>query len=142
MGKRAKHWHIIIHGGILYQHALRERNLDKKRKVGKSDVSYVNWLPIGRLVWPYVVAVPRVVVRIWSIVWDDRIPWIPVRDFHLHGFHCGIHLLQPASIRSPPQLRPKNTHQPAAITVGSKSRTSHKCGFKSAWKNTLAISFD
>ena len=44
---------------------------------------------------PDVVAVPWVVVRVGrGVVWNHRIARVPVRDFHLHSFHRGIHLLQ------------------------------------------------
>src|SRR5208337_5510854 len=76
------------------------------------------------LVWPDVVAVPWVVVRVGrGVVWNHSIAWIPVRDFHLHSFHRGIHLLQ-----STPQFslcassKRGNVRSLAPLTVSRKSR--------------------
>ena len=77
------------------------------------------------LVWPHVVAVPWVVVWVGrGVVWNYRIPGIPVRDLHLYSFHRGIHLLQ-----STPQSRlylteAEQTSPPGPIMISSKSRNA------------------
>jgi len=100
----------------------------KKKRVGRSHLpSTVRLCRLVHysLVWPHVVAVPWVVVWIGrGVVWNYRIPWIPVRDSHLHSFHRGIHLLQstPQSCLCPTEAEEPST--PVPIMISSKSRNA------------------
>ena len=106
---------IALHGALLVRKESREAHLPFT--VSRSLTG------LGSLVWPHVVAVPWVIVWVGrGVVWNYRIPWIPVRDLHLHSFHRGIHLLQstPYSYLCLTEAEERST--PVPILISSKSR--------------------
>ncbi len=98
----------------------------KKKRVGRSHLrSTVRLCRLVHysLVWPHVVAVPWVVVRVGrGVVWNYRIPRIPVRDLYLHSFHRGIHLLQSTLYSYLCLTEAKGMSTPVPIMISSKSR--------------------
>ncbi len=85
------HLHISIHPRTTQLHFLGQQETKKGRERDLLSQRLASLIGSIRLVFPDVVAVPWVVVRVGrGVVWKRRIARIPVGNFHFHSFHRGI----------------------------------------------------